>query len=123
MCLPTAEEDIVRPHHGQREQMVHLPAFKVTHVSQDKLPPGLPVFPALPITPKRLHSLSFISVLLNKILHVRRRHLAPQKINQDPPEEDKIPFRCHSLGRLLQTATRSGRSAALFNNDLFICWI
>lgn len=74
--VPTAEEDVVRPHHGQGEQLVELRQLEVVDVPQDELPPGLPVLLALPVTSVRLHLVGQGSVLLDKVVHVQGRHLA-----------------------------------------------
>lgn len=50
--------------------------LEVVHIPQDEFPPGLPMFFTLPITSKRFNLVGYISVLLDKILHVQGRHLA-----------------------------------------------
>ena len=80
--VPTAEEDVVGPDHGQREQVVQLLEVVLVDVPQDELPPGLPVLLALPVTSIRLHLVSQDSVLLNEILHVQGRHLASLRSTQ-----------------------------------------
>lgn len=54
---PAAEEHVIRPHHGQREQMVHMWVLIVVDVSEDKLPPGSPVFVALRNGAKSFHEI------------------------------------------------------------------
>lgn len=73
---PAAEEDVVGPDHGQREQVVQLLLVILAYIPQNELPPGLPVFLTLPVTSKRFHLVGHSSVLLNKVLHVQGRHLA-----------------------------------------------
>lgn len=86
--VPTAEEDVVRPHHGQGEQLVELRQLEVVDVPQDELPPGLPVLLALPVASVRLHLVGQGSVLLDKIVHVQGRHLAFLRLSRRRP----LPF-------------------------------
>lgn len=85
--VPTAEEDVVCPDHGQGEQVVQLLELEVVYVPQDELPPGLPVFFTLPITSKRFYLVCQSSVLLDKVIHVRGRHLALFR----PDQQKQLP--------------------------------
>lgn len=79
---PAAEEDVVGPHHGEGQQLVERLQLEVRDVPQDELPPGLPVLLTLPVTPTRLHLLGHGPVLLDKVLHVQGRHVAPLSSSQ-----------------------------------------
>lgn len=105
--VPTAEEDVVGPDHGQGEQVVHVLELEVVHVPQDKLPPGLPLFLTLPVTSKLLHLLGQSSVLLDEILHVGR-HVAPLRTSQQrqlPVSQDCLRSR-FSAKRVSNSATQ-----------------
>lgn len=108
MNVPTAHEDVVGPHHGQRQQMVQLLQLKVVDVPQDELPPGIPVFFAFPVTPKRLYLFGQNSVLLNKILHVCRSHRS-----NSPIENNRDNFRgrhhCSSCRSFFNSDTKRWR--------------
>lgn len=54
---PAAEEHVIRPHHGQREEMVHVWVLVVVDVSEYKLPPRFPVFVALRNGAKGFHEI------------------------------------------------------------------
>lgn len=102
--VPTAEEDIVGPDHGQGEQLVQLLELILGYVPQDELPPGLPVFVTLPVASKRFHLLSQSSVLLNEILHVQGRHLA---LLQQPSQQQAVSG-LRGLESFFSTASHSG---------------
>lgn len=74
-CLPAAKENVISPHHGQREQPVQTAAAadpwphcgESLHVSQDELSPGTPLFVGLTIAPECVDPLGQLRVLVQVI--------------------------------------------------------
>lgn len=70
MSLPAAEENVIGPDHGEREQPVQTAAGNFwlhcgesLHVSQDELPPSEPLFVALTVAPESVDPLGQLRVL------------------------------------------------------------
>lgn len=68
--LPAAEENVIGPYHGQRQQPVQavagdscLHSRKSLHIPQDELPPSKPLFVGLTVAPEGVDPLGQLRVL------------------------------------------------------------